>query len=59
MSKTLGRRARVLVADDEPEIRDVLCDLLSPLYECVAVGSAEEALLRLHRNSTTSSSATS
>jgi response regulator RpfG family c-di-GMP phosphodiesterase len=48
MYKTLGRRARVLVADDEPEIRDVLVDLLSPAYECVAVGSAEEALLCLH-----------
>ena len=47
MSKTLGRRARVLVADDEPEIRDVMFDLLSPLYDCVAVGSAEEALVRL------------
>ncbi|MDT7808226.1 MAG: cyclic di-GMP phosphodiesterase [Acidobacteriota bacterium] len=47
MSKTPGRRARVLVADDEPEIRDVLYDLLSPLYDCVAVGSAEEALERL------------
>src|ERR671926_186460 len=44
MSETLGIRARVLVADDEPEIRDVLFDLLSPAYECSAVGSAEEAL---------------
>jgi len=34
----------VLVADDEPEIRHVLSDLLSPLYDCAAVGSAEEAL---------------
>jgi response regulator RpfG family c-di-GMP phosphodiesterase len=47
MSETLGRRARVLVADDEPEIRDVLFDLLSPAYDCAAVGSAEEALLYL------------
>jgi putative nucleotidyltransferase with HDIG domain len=47
MSKTLGRRERVLVADDEPEIRDVLYDLLSPIYDCVAVGSAEAALERL------------
>src|ERR1051325_4119283 len=47
MSETLTRRARVLVADDEPEIRDVLYDLLSPAYECAAVGSAEEALLCL------------
>jgi response regulator RpfG family c-di-GMP phosphodiesterase len=44
MSKTLGKSARILVADDEPEIRHVLSDLLSPLYDCAAVGSAEEAL---------------
>jgi response regulator RpfG family c-di-GMP phosphodiesterase len=43
MSKTLGR-ARVLIADDEPEIRAVLSDLLGRRYECTAVGSAEEAL---------------
>ena len=47
MSKTLGRQARVLIADDEPEIRNVLYDLLSPAYDCSAVGSAEEALARL------------
>ena len=47
MSKTLGGRARVLIADDEPEIRNVLYDLLSPAYDCAAVGSAEEALARL------------
>jgi response regulator RpfG family c-di-GMP phosphodiesterase len=44
MSKTPGKSTRILVADDEPEIRHVLSDLLSPLYECEAVGSAEEAL---------------
>ena len=37
----------MLVADDEPEIRDVLTDLLGPLYDCESVGSAEEALVRL------------
>jgi putative nucleotidyltransferase with HDIG domain len=47
MSKTLGRRARVLVADDEPEIRHVLRDLLSPLYDCDTVASAEDAVERL------------
>jgi response regulator RpfG family c-di-GMP phosphodiesterase len=47
MSMTLGRRARVLIADDEPEIRDVLSDLLSPIYDCTPVGSAEDALERL------------
>ncbi|MDT7780329.1 MAG: cyclic di-GMP phosphodiesterase [Acidobacteriota bacterium] len=47
MSKTLGRRERVLIADDEPEIRDVLSDLLTPLYDCLTVSSAEEALEHL------------
>jgi response regulator RpfG family c-di-GMP phosphodiesterase len=47
MSETLCRRARVLIADDEPEIRDVLFDLLSPGYDCTTVGSAEDALARL------------
>ncbi|MET0649087.1 MAG: HD domain-containing phosphohydrolase [Pyrinomonadaceae bacterium] len=47
MSETPGQRARILVADDEPEIRHVLSDLMSPLYECEAVGSAEEAVERL------------
>jgi response regulator RpfG family c-di-GMP phosphodiesterase len=37
----------VLIADDEPEIRNVLVDLLSPTYDCTAVGSAEEVLERL------------
>ncbi len=35
---------RILVVDDEPEIREVLCDLLSEDYECEAASSAEEAL---------------
>jgi putative two-component system response regulator len=47
MSITLGRRARVLIADDEPEIRNVLSDLLSTAHDCMAVGSAEEALASL------------
>src|ERR1700754_3263719 len=50
MSKITGGRPCVLVADDEPEIRDVLYDLLSPAYDCTAVGSAEEALLCLRKN---------
>ncbi|MDQ3803441.1 MAG: response regulator [Acidobacteriota bacterium] len=47
MSKTLGRRARVLIADDEREIREVLRDLLNPTYDCTTVSSAEEALAEL------------
>jgi response regulator RpfG family c-di-GMP phosphodiesterase len=37
-------KKRILVVDDEPEIRDVLCELLSDDYECLAAASAEEAL---------------
>lgn len=40
-------KARVLVVDDEPEIRNVLCELLDDRYECVAASSAEEALALL------------
>lgn len=40
-------KARLLIADDNSEIRDVLCDLLSVDYECRMVGSAEEALALL------------
>ena len=39
-----GGRARVLIVDDEPDIREILCDLLSCDYQCAAVSSAEEAL---------------
>lgn len=37
-------KARILVVDDEPEIREVLSALLSDDYVCESVGSAEEAL---------------
>ena len=47
MPEPLGRRARVLVADDEPEIRVVLADLLGECCDCISVGSAEEALKHL------------
>lgn len=40
-------RARVLIVDDEPDIREILCDLLSFDYHCASVSSAEEALERL------------
>ncbi len=39
-----GGRACVLIVDDEPEIREILCDLLNSDYHCAAVSSAEEAL---------------
>jgi len=39
--------ARILIADDEPEIRDVLSELLSENYDCHVVASAEDVLARL------------
>jgi PAS domain S-box-containing protein len=35
---------RILVADDNADMRDYLCDLLSPFYGVRAVGNGEEAL---------------
>jgi response regulator RpfG family c-di-GMP phosphodiesterase len=37
-------RARVLVVDDEADIRELLCELLNFDYDCAAASSAEEAL---------------
>ena len=44
MPEASTERARVLIVDDEPQIREVLCDLLEIDYECESVSSAEEAL---------------
>jgi len=44
MSPARATRACVLIADDEPDIREVLFDLLSDDYECRTVSSAEDAL---------------
>jgi response regulator RpfG family c-di-GMP phosphodiesterase len=38
------RPARVLIVDDETDIRELLCELLSFNYECASRSSAEEAL---------------
>jgi response regulator RpfG family c-di-GMP phosphodiesterase len=40
-------KGRLLIADDEPEIRNILQEFLCGNYECSAVGSAEEALALL------------
>ena len=50
MSELRNGGARILIADDEPEITEVLNDLLCGSYHCVAVGSAEEALAELRLN---------
>jgi DNA-binding NtrC family response regulator len=35
---------RILIVEDEPTIRELLCDALGQDYECCAVRSAEEGL---------------
>ena len=47
MLKINDERARLLVVDDESEIRNVLCELLCRDYDCASASSAEEALERL------------
>ncbi len=39
-----NERARLLLVDDEPRVREILLDLLSLPYECSVAESAEEAL---------------
>jgi putative nucleotidyltransferase with HDIG domain len=47
MAETNGQRARVLIVDDEPDIREMLCDLLGYDYDCASAPSAEDALTQL------------
>jgi putative nucleotidyltransferase with HDIG domain len=47
MSEQPKRKTRLLIADDEPEIRDILHECLCERYDCRAVGSAEEVLALL------------
>ncbi|HYP01974.1 MAG TPA: HD domain-containing phosphohydrolase [Pyrinomonadaceae bacterium] len=47
MSKQRGSKTRLLIADDEPEIRNILEEFLCAHYDCRTVGSAEEALALL------------
>lgn len=47
MADTPCERARVLIVDDEKEIREVLSDLLNSSYECETAASAEDALASL------------
>lgn len=35
---------RVLIVEDEPTVRGLLCEMLDHDYECSAVGTAEEGL---------------
>jgi diguanylate cyclase (GGDEF)-like protein/PAS domain S-box-containing protein len=47
MPETENKRTRILIADDEAQIREVLHELLGEDYECAEVSSAEEALALL------------
>ncbi len=44
-------RSHILIVDDEPEITEILFDLLTADYDCQTVGSAEEALALLEKGS--------
>lgn len=46
MSETIAQ-PRLLIVDDEVEVRGVLRDLLADAYQCAEASSAEEALLQL------------
>lgn len=43
-------KAKVLIIDDDDQIRSLLGNILSPSYDCTAVASAEEALSKLLDN---------
>ncbi|HEV7905460.1 MAG TPA: HD domain-containing phosphohydrolase [Pyrinomonadaceae bacterium] len=47
MSEQPNRKTRLLIADDEAEIRDILQECLCERYDCRAVSSAEEVLALL------------
>jgi response regulator RpfG family c-di-GMP phosphodiesterase len=49
MSETVAR-PRLLIVDDEAEVRSVLHDLLSGPYQCGEAASAEEAIAELRDN---------
>src|SRR5260370_4863018 len=46
---TDNAKPRLLIVDDETEVRSVLRDLLSETYHCAEAQSAEEALARLRQ----------
>ena len=50
MSLRKTESPRVLIVDDEPEITEILFDLLSEEYDCVSAGAAEHALEHLRKS---------
>ena len=51
MEENEQTRQSLLIADDEPEIRDVLKEFLCRRYDCTTISSAEEALALLSTRS--------
>jgi DNA-binding NtrC family response regulator len=49
MANAGDKKVRLLIIDDQPEIRGVLRGMLGESYDCVAAASAEEALVLLQR----------
>lgn len=47
LSAARVQKVRILIADDDEQIREVLLELLSEDYDCTAVNSAEEALSKI------------
>ncbi len=47
MLMTDDKRKRLLVVDDDPKVRGILCNCLGGAYTCAAAASAEEALALL------------
>ena len=50
MTNTQTDRPRILIIDDEPHIRNILSEALTPNYDCQTASSAEEGLDRLRRD---------
>src|SRR6476661_3256277 len=50
MEMAEGQKPRVLIIDDEEQIRNLLIDVLGNSYQCSDAGSAEEALAALAEN---------
>jgi diguanylate cyclase (GGDEF)-like protein len=44
MSLTETKRPGILIVDDDEQIRSLLCSMLNDTFDCVTVGSAEEAI---------------
>ncbi len=44
MKEEANERARILIVDDEPFVRDILAEILSEDYTCATAASAEEGL---------------